>query len=402
MEEITPNSTATEWVMRLRPGVTFHNGKTVSAEDVIFSFQRVLNPKAPLPGAPQLSLLDVKQLRKIDDRTVSFPFHSPFAPLVQVLCNYYYYIVPVGYDPKDPIGTGPFKYKSFTPGQQSVFVKNESYWESGLPHVAEVVISDYASETTQINALVSGQADVIDALSAASVGSLRGQHVPVVISDGGQITPFTMRVDVAPFNDVRVRQAMRYIVDREEMRNVVFEGYGLLGNDLYSILDPDYDHSIPQRVQDIDKAKSLLAAAGHAGLEVQLTTSAINAGTVQAATVFAQQAKSAGVTVNLQTVAPTEFFGKNYPNWTFSQDEWESLYYLTMAGESSVPTAPFNENHFNNPRLIRSTHRPSPRSTPSGKTSWRTRCRRSSGTRAVTLSPTSRHSSMLMGKMCTE
>ncbi|HXY46170.1 MAG TPA: ABC transporter substrate-binding protein [Acidimicrobiales bacterium] len=349
MEEITPNPTATEWVMRLRPGVTFHDGKTASADDVIFSFQRIM--KLGLPGAPQMSLLDVQHLRKLDDRTVMFPFRSPFSPFVQVLCNYYYYIVPVGYDPKNPIGTGPFKYKSFTPGEESVFVKNENYWEAGLPYLDQVVITDFPDETSQINALLSGQVDVIDALSAQSVNSLRSQNVPVVIADGGQITPFTMRVDVAPFNDVRVRQAMRYIVDRPQMRELIFDGYGLLGNDLYAILDPDYDHSMPQRVQDIDMAKSLLAAAGHDGLQVQLVTSAINAGTVQAATVFAQQAKSAGVTVNLQQVTPTDFFGPNYLKWTFSQDEWESLYYLTMAGESSVPTAPFNENHFANPQF---------------------------------------------------
>lgn len=350
MEEITPNSTATEWTMRLRPGITFHNGKPLTADDVIFSFQRVLDPKNVLPGAPELALLDAKHLRKLDQYTVSFPFFSPFSPFVQVLCNYYYYIVPVGYDPKHPVGTGPFKYESFTPGVQSTFVKNENYWEHGLPYVDSVVISDYADETSQINALLGGQADVIDALSAASVSTLGAQQVPVVISDGGGFTPFTMRVDIAPFNDVRVRQAMRYIVDREQMRQLVFGGYGLIGNDLYAINDPDHDHSIAQRVQDIGKAKSLLASAGRSGLQVQLTTSGIAAGTVAAAQVFAQQAKNAGVTVNLQTVTGTDFFGSSYLKRGFSQDVWEPLSYLAMAGASSVPTAPFNENHFDDAR----------------------------------------------------
>jgi peptide/nickel transport system substrate-binding protein len=350
MESITPNATATEWVMRLRPGISFHNGKTLDADDLIFSFQRVMNPKNLLPGASSLSLLDAKHLKKLDERTVSFPFLSAFSPFVQVLCNYYYYVVPVGYDPKHPVGTGPFKYQSFTPGQQSVFVKNEDYWETGLPYVDELIISDYATETGQINALLGGQADVIDALSAASVASLRAQNLPVVISDSGGFTPFTMRVDTGPFKDVRVRQAMRYLVDREQMREVVFGGYGLIGNDLYAIEDPDFDHSIPQRVQDIDRAKSLLAAAGQSGLQVQLTNSGIAAGTVEAATVFAQQAKSAGVNVSLQTLTPTAFFGTSYLKFEFAQDVWEPLYYLTMAAASSVPTAPFNENHFDNAR----------------------------------------------------
>jgi peptide/nickel transport system substrate-binding protein len=350
-EELTPNSTGTEWVMRMRPDVIFHNGKPLTADDVIFSFQRIMNPKAPKFGAAQLSLLDWKHLQKLDNRTVKFPFTSPYSAFYQLLADYNYFIVPVGYDTKHPIGTGPFKFKSFTPGQQSVFVKNENYWEHGLPYVDEVVISDFTDETSQVNALISGQVDAIDSLSPASISSLSTQGQKVVISKSGNSVPFTMRVDVPPLNDVRVRQALRYLVNRKQMLQVVFGGYGLIGNDLFSIYDPDFDHNIPQREQDIPRAKSLLRQAGQSNLNIQLTTAGIAPGAVQASVVLAQQAKAAGVTINIRQATPTVLFGPDFLKWSFAQDNWAMTYFLTQVGEGQVPGAPFNESHFDNPQF---------------------------------------------------
>ena len=351
MDEITPNATATEWVLRVRPDVVFHNGKALTADDVIFSFQRIMDPKDPKPGAAQLTSLDWKHMKKLDNRTVSLPFSSPFSPLVQLLCDYYYFIVPVGYDLNHPVGTGPFKFKSFTPGVESTFVRNENYWESGLPYVDEVVISDFSDETSQLNGLIAGQVDAIGALSAASVSTLKAAGQPVVISKSGSYTPITMRVDTTPFNDVRVRQAMRLLVDREQMLKLVFDGYGLIGNDLYSVYDADYDTTIPQRRQDLAQAKSLLKKAGRSDLVVQLQSSDIAAGVTEMAQVFAQQARGAGVTVNLATITPTDMFGPGYLKWTFAFDTWPAIGFLTNTGEGEVPGAPYNESHFDNPRF---------------------------------------------------
>ncbi len=107
-EEITPSKDATSWVVRVRPGVTFHNGKTLTADDVIYSLRRVVNPKAPLPGAAPVAAVDAAGMRKLDSHTVRIPCHTPYAILDQTLANYYYNIVPAGYNPKAPVGTGPF------------------------------------------------------------------------------------------------------------------------------------------------------------------------------------------------------------------------------------------------------------------------------------------------------
>ena len=352
VEEFTPNSDATVWTMRLRSGVTFHNGKPMTAEDLIYTLQRIADPKDPKPGASTIAVCDVKNMKKVDNLTVQLPCKTPYATFVESLAGYFLYfnIVPVGYDPKNPIGTGPFKYKSFTPGESSLFVRNENYFEHPYPYFDEIAISEYSDETSQVNALVSGSADVVNALSAASIATIkRSGNADTLVSNGGGYTPFTMRVDVAPFSDVRVRQAMRLAIDRPQMLELVFAGHGLIGNDISSIYDPEYDKSIPQRVQDIEQAKFLLKKAGQENLTVELVTADIAQGTTSAATVLAQQVSAAGITVNLRSTTVTDFYGKEYLSWPFAQDFWYYTPYLPQVVQAFLPTSPYNESHFNDP-----------------------------------------------------
>ncbi len=347
-EEVTPNSTATSFTIRVRPDITFHNGKTLGADDVIFTFQRILDPKAPLEGATPLAAVDLAGIKKLDDRTLRVPCKTPFVTFPQVLSIWYYLIVPVGYDVHKPVGTGPFRYKSFTPGVESVFTRYDDYWRHPLPYLDEVVISDFPDETSQLNGLASGEVDAVNLLSATSIPGVKSSGAKVLISPGGGFTPFTMRVDEAPFNDVRVRQAMRLLVDRHQMLELVFAGHGTIGNDVFGIWAPEYDHALPQRHQDIDQAKFLLKKAGHEGLKTQIVTADIAQGTTLAAQVFAEQAKKAGVTVGIDTVTVTDFYGSSYLKWTFAQDFWYYNYYLPQVAAATLPTSPFNECHFDN------------------------------------------------------
>ena len=348
-EELTPNSTGTEWTLRLRKGITFHNGKDLTVDDVIHTFRLITNPKSPQTAATLLQPVDVANLRKLDSHTLQIPCHTPYAGLVDALPCYQIFIVPVGYNPKQPVGTGPFKYQSFTPGQQSTFVRNENYWKAGLPYVDTITITDFSDETSQVNALLSHQTDIVDQLSGGSVAVLQSGGAKVLVSEGGGFTPFTMRVNQAPFNDVRVRQAFRLIVDRPQMLRQVFGNYGIIGNDLFGYFDPTYDHSLPQRTADIEHARSLLKQAGHESLTVNLVSSDLAAGALKAATVFAQQASAAGVTVNIQQVPVSTLFGPNYKHWTFAQDVWLYYPYQPDAQEALLPGGVFNECNVNDP-----------------------------------------------------
>jgi peptide/nickel transport system substrate-binding protein len=345
-DEITSNATATRWVIRLKKGVTFHNGKTVTADDVIFTFRRIV--KNSFEGASGLALVEMSSLRALDNYTVELTTTAPYSTFIDTLGDWYYFILPVGYDPAHPVGTGPFKYKSFTPGTESVFVRNGDYFVAGLPYLDELIISDYPDDTARLDALESGAVDCIDQIPPAAVATVKSTPGSKILMGGYLWNPITMRVDVAPFDDVRVRQAMRLIANRPDLIKSSLDGYGVIGNDLFGRFDPDYDTSLPQRHQDLDQARSLLRAAGQSDLHVPLYTGDVANGIVEGATVFAQQARSAGVTVDIVNMTPGDFFGPTYLQRAFSQDTWSSgTPYFTQVSLSMLPNSPFNETHWN-------------------------------------------------------
>jgi peptide/nickel transport system substrate-binding protein len=243
-------------------------------------------------------------------------------------------------------------YHSFTPGQQSVFVRNPHYFKSGLPHLDQLTIIDFSADTAAFSALQSGQLDVYSQATLTLANQIKSSSaLKALVSLPGQWTPFTMRVDMPPFNDVRVRQAFRLLVDRPQLIGLSLSGFGSVGNDVFSQWDPCYARNL-HRDQDISQAKFLLKQAGHDGLAVQLVTADFAAGVVQAAQVFAQQAKAAGVTVSVKEVPVGTFYGPNYLRWPFAQDFWAYSPYLSQVAQGSLSKSPFNETHWNDPAYV--------------------------------------------------
>jgi peptide/nickel transport system substrate-binding protein len=293
-------------------------------------------------------------LKKMDDQTVRVTLEFANAGFPDDLGQYFNAIVPTDYDPNNPVGTGPFKYVSFTPGQQSEFAKFADYWEGGKPYADKLIIIDFPEDTARVNALLGGQVDAIDNLPAAQLQSVKSNpNLRVMSSETGAWQPFTMRVDQPPFDDVRVRQAFRLIVDREQMIQQVLSGQGSIANDLYARYDPVYASDLPQRQQDLEQAKSLLKQAGQEGLTVELVTAPVFQGIVEAAQVFAQQATGAGVNVKLRKVDSGTFYDPDkYLSWTFAQDFWASRAYLSQVAQGDLPDSPFNETHWKDPKFI--------------------------------------------------
>jgi peptide/nickel transport system substrate-binding protein len=351
-ESLESNAHADVWTIRLRPDLEFHNGKPVTADDVMFTFQRILNPAKPQVAASTLAPVDLHRLTKLDNRTVRVTMQRPMSEFPEAL-SVYAAIVPRGYDPRHPVGTGPFKFDSFTPGQQSVFTRFNHYWQKGRPYLDRIVMIDFPDTTARTNALLSGQVDVIDNVPAAEMSTVSASGLTILDSPTGTWLPFTMRVDVPPFNDVRVRQAMRLIVDRKQMVEQALDGHGGVGNDLYARYDQAYDTLLPQREQDLEQARSLLKQAGRSGLHVALQTAPVAQGLVEAAQVFAQQASGAGVQVAISNLDPATFFGPNYLHWTFAQDFWNAFPYMLQADQSTVSKAPYNETHWRDPQYER-------------------------------------------------
>ena len=284
------------------------------------------------------------------ERTVEFRLTEPNGLFNDAVAEYTAAIVPVGYDPENPVCSGPFKLKSFTPAQSTVLVPNEHYFDHDKMYLDEVEVLNFNDDDALINALLSTQVDAIAGIPLSLVEVIDAdERMSILNSETGMWLPFTMRVDKKPFDDVKVRQAFRLVVDREQMIEQVLSGFGTIGNDMFGPLSENYP-DFPQRKQDIDKAKKLLAEAGYPdGLEVELVTAPIQSGAVESAQVFAQQAAEAGITVKIRKVDATTFFGDEYLQWDFAQDFWYTRDFMPQVISCALSESPFNETHWDDP-----------------------------------------------------
>jgi peptide/nickel transport system substrate-binding protein len=346
---------ANQYLIRVRDGIEFHNGKTLTIDDVIYSIRRTKNPKLKLFGNAAFGAIDLKRIRKLDKRTCRLFLSRADITLMEAFAQYFQGIVPVGYQPnavgKGPlqyVGTGPFKVQSFTPGRESVHVKNTNYWRNGQPYFDQVRIINFPDDAAKVNALLSGQIDAMTDVPFAQVPVVRRRNnLRIYTAQTGAWTPLCMRVDTAPYNDVRVRRALRLLVNRPQVVRQGLSGFGRVGNDIYSPFDPAYaGDDFPQRRYDPDQARSLLRQAGQDGLSIELVTSPADTGMVEGATIFAQNAKAGGVNVTVKNVDGGTIYGDQYLQWPFSADYWGTRNYLQQVAAGVLKTAPFNETHW--------------------------------------------------------
>lgn len=342
-EEVHHNHRADRWTVRLRHGLEFHNGKTVTADDVVFTMNRIMNPKTGATASAQyLNIL--KHTRKIDHHTVEFDLVRPCSFFPALLSDVTY-IIPTNYNPQKPISTGPWKMVSYSPGVETVLKRFDNYW--GTPARADTLhIVELPDDSARVNALSSGQVDVINQVPFDQIPALKGnQSFKLVISETGGFDPITMRVDTAPFNDVRVRQAMRLVMNRKQAVESAYLGNGAVGSDYMGRFGGCFAGM--HRDQDVEQAKSLLKKAGHEKLSVELVATPQSAGIVQACQVLTQNAKAAGINISLRTVDTSTYFSR-YEKWPFSMDYWIGLPYMILSCLSLGPGADIvNPTHFN-------------------------------------------------------
>jgi peptide/nickel transport system substrate-binding protein len=357
LESLESSNKERTWTLHLRRGIEFSNGKPFTSSDVVYTLQYVLNPANLASGATRLAALSSTGIKALDAYTVQLKFNSPYSPLADVLAEpgtSAIRVIPAGWNIHHPIGTGPFKFQSFTPGVSSVFVRNNNYWRSGEPYLDELIVLDLTDDTARVNALLSGQVDAIEGVPNSQIPVIKSHSgLQVIDSQTGSWNPITMRTDSAPFDDVRVRQAFRLLVNRPKMVEQVLSNQGAIANDIFGRYDPAYDHSLAQRLQDVKQAKSLLKKAGREDLSVQIVTSPVNIGLVQGAEAFVSQLKSSGIRISLLQVEPTTFFSRYFLNSPLSQSYWATRIYLLQAADSMMPTSPYNETHWKNGQWLK-------------------------------------------------
>ncbi|MGW0363822.1 ABC transporter substrate-binding protein [Streptomyces sp. NPDC002990] len=296
----TPNATLDTWQITLRPAA-FHDGRPVTAEDVLYSYRRIADPKGTFRAKASLEPIDLAASRAVDASTVEFKLKRPYAEFPNTLAAFGAYIVPKDATAFDrPVGSGPFTFVSFKPGSSLLVKRNPAYWE-GAPHLEELEFVIATEESARVSALLGGQVEYAHELNPATARAHEGKgRIDVVRLPGSAMQGFVMKTDRPPFNDKRVRQAFFLIADRKELVDGALSGAGEIGNDLFGKGCQYYASGLPQRTQDLDRARALLKEAGAEGLKVTLDTAPAATGFIEAAGIFKDQAAKAGVTVEVK------------------------------------------------------------------------------------------------------
>ncbi|MDX3540311.1 ABC transporter substrate-binding protein [Streptomyces sp. MB09-01] len=295
-----PNQTLDTWRITLRRAA-FHDGRPVTAEDVLYSYRRIADPKGTFRAKASLEPVDLAASRAVDAATVEFRLKRPYAEFPNTLAAFGAYIVPKDTTAFDrPVGSGPFTFVSFKPGASLLVKRNPAYWE-GAPHLEELEFVIAGEESARVNALLGGQVEYAHELNPATARAHEGKgRIDVVRLPGSAMQGFVMKTDRPPFDDKRVRQAFFLIADREELVDGALSGAGEIGNDLFGKGCQYYASGLPQRVQDLERARALLKEAGAEGLKVTLDTAPAATGFLEAAGIFKEQAAEAGVTVEVK------------------------------------------------------------------------------------------------------
>ncbi len=311
-ESVEPERGGRAWTIRLRDGVRFHDGAVATARDALYTLRRIANPKAPGDGAQALAEVDLAASRVLDGRTLRLAMRTPLGDLDAAMGRAYAMVLREGHDaPQDANGTGPFTLASFVPGESTELAPFDDFWR-GRPSLGQLQLLSVNDATARLNALRGGQADVdfdLDPVAARRIADGGDRAVRLLRSpDAVYAAAFAMNVTAAPFDDPRVRLAVKLAVDRRELVDKALVGFGEVGNDLSSKGRPSYAADLPQREHDPERARSLLRAAGAEGARVPLLTSAALPAAAAASPLFAEQLRAVGLQVELDEVPPDQYY----------------------------------------------------------------------------------------------
>ncbi len=298
------------WRIRLRQA-TFHDGRPVTAEDVLYSLRRVADPATASPSRQYFVKVDFAASRSVSPTELElvltapdFEFPSGWgAPMTE--------IVPAGTtDFSNPVGSGPFQFVSFNPGGPAVFRRFDGHW-AGAPSLSELEFVPINEEPARVNALLSGQVDYAHDVAANSAARLStDSRVSVLSAERTTMQAVVLRLSQPPFADPRLVQAFLSGVDREALVGVALSGRGEVGNDLFGLGLHGYPADIAQRPRDVDRARALVRDAGAEGVTFALETSGLDPAFESAATLIAQQLKEIGFTVTPNTRAASTYFNE--------------------------------------------------------------------------------------------
>ena len=295
---------AKTWTFNLRQGVTFHNGKAFGADDVIESLQLHTAEGAKSAAKPIVSA--ITEMKKITDHQVQFTLASGNADFPYLMSDYHLLIYPAGQIEEaiaNGIGTGLYQVQSFEPGVRMVATRYADHYKGDSEgHFDEIEYIAINDSTARMNALMTGQVDAINRVDFKTEALLQANPmVRIQEVTGNQHYTFPMLSKTAPFDDVNVRRALKYGINRQEMVDKILLGHGQVGNDTPIGPANQYFHSEMEQLEyDPDKAAFYMKEAGLSSLDIDLSASdAAFTGAVDAAQLYQASAKKAGININV-------------------------------------------------------------------------------------------------------
>ena len=347
-----PNEDGTVWTFHIRDGVRFHDGSALDAGDVVYSIKRVIDPDYGSPARAAVKMIE--HIEATGPLTVRMRLGSTFADLPLQLMDPRLRIIPEGSGEtvdQTGIGTGPFKVEKFDPDGITVLTAYEGYWE-GPPALARVEVIGVPDAQARLQAFLSGQLDmergIAPVLRRALDKSLRYQLLEIPT---GNWMGLAFRTDMAPFDDPRVRRALRLVVDRDEMLDLALDGGGVVSCD--TPVAPNDQYRAEMRCPpDPERARALLTEAGHPdGIDVDIYVSSLDPSWPVIGVAYQEQAAEAGIRVNVVNAAADGYWSTVWmkkPAFTTSWGERPADQALNEAFHSS---AKWNESHYSNPEF---------------------------------------------------
>ena len=347
------NADATVWTFKLREGVKFHDGSDFDAADVVYTYRRLLDESVGSPGRALLSFLDPEGIEALDAHTVRFTTKDSVAQLATLIRNRFTNIVSEGATTEamqiHGVGTGPFTIENLDKGAPFWQVnRNPDYWQPGLPKAECIRFTSILEPITRAAALISGDADIVTSIDPQLVILLgKNEEVEVIQTSGGVAMTLSMWVDTPPFDDLRVRQALKAVVDRQAIVDGALLGIGEAGAD--SPIPPSskfaFTTEVPKR--DIAKAKRLLAEAGYPdGIEVELHIAPAAAGFMNIAQAYVQMAAEAGIKVKLKQVPAATYWSETWLKVPFMHSSWSPRPPSQALSVAYRKEANWNETHW--------------------------------------------------------
>ncbi|MBV9784062.1 MAG: ABC transporter substrate-binding protein [Acidisphaera sp.] len=352
-ESFEPNDTATRWVFKIRKGVTYQDGAPLSMDDIVFSIMRHKDPKLASSAKPLVA--NIKEVKADGPDTIIVDLNGPDVDLPIMIGTFQFMVVKNGTtDFSNPVGTGPFKMKSFTPGVGTSFTRNPNYWKEGRPYVDEVEMFHVLDPVARANALLSGDAQMVTELKGTAIEQVStSANAAVFTTPCPRYTSIQAAVDRAPSNNPDLGLALTYLIDRKRLLDTVLKGQGVIGND-HPIMPTSqlYDHDLPQRTLDLDRAKYHFGKSGFGTSTLEIHVSDAAPFSADIGQLLQREASRIGLTIELKRDPADSYWNavagqRPYTSITFNPRPTYNML-LNLAYRSG---AAWNFSHINDPSL---------------------------------------------------